>query len=288
MPKLIGVLLLLWATLAPAQVSRLSPFMGTWDNTNPATREITRLEISEVDGEGQLHLWFAASPTPFDAGLIGFSRHPETTPPGSAPRTGMLLRTEYETRSALLEILIEQGSGGQLALTLIRRGTDRPGFERMVFRRYLPPSDCLAYDPKSVVMRGRSILAGRNPLMAFSDARDRELGLALARAYASYCTIGRDNARPNRNDYIFEYWTGGRNGSTAPTYDCMAYDARRLRIVNLGSEGYRVESVIADGAVYLQRFNTLADATAGLAVFRRYNFQCFIGRDAGEVFQYLR
>jgi hypothetical protein len=288
MRTLFGLLMLLWATLAPAQVSRISPFLGTWDNRNPNTREITRLELSQSGGQDQLHLWFAASPTPFDAGLHDVSVHTETTPIGSARRNGTLLRTEYAAARERLEILLERGSGEQLAVTLVRLGSDRPSFERMSFRRASPTGDCLNYHPNNVALRGPRIVEGRHILMAFSDPRDRELGLALARSYASYCTIGRDNARPNRNDYLFEYWSGGRNGSTAPTYDCMAYDARRLRVVNLGAEGFRIDSLIADGALYLQRFNTLADATAGLAVFRRHNFQCFIGRGGGEVFQYLR
>lgn len=288
MRTLACLMLLLCTAAAHAQVSLLSPFLGTWENANRRTREIVKLEISDAGGQPRIHLWFSASPAPYDAGIFDIALHTETGPTGGR-RNGTLLRLQTTLTSQTLEILVEPAADDRLEVTLIRlAGTNRGTFERMTFRKYTPSSDCLNYNPDNVTIQGTRIMEGRNILMDFSDPRDRELGATLARAYASYCTIGRDNTRPNRNAYIFEYWTGGRNGASAPTFDCSPYDPSRLRVTNLGAEGYRVESVTGSGTMYLQLFNTLADANAGLAVFRRYSFQCFIGRGSREVFQYLK
>ncbi len=282
------ILVLLVAGAANAQITLTSPFFGTWQNTDRRTDDITRMEISERAGQLKMQLWFKAGSGQFDAGLIDARSYtPSRRSGGSSTRT--ILRAQNRIRDTLEEYIVEQASGGQLTVTLMVIEGPRTGsYSRMTMRKYETPVDCIPYDPAALRVSGRTIIAGDLPLLNFSDGRDREMGLALARSYASVCNVGRDNVRTERKKYMFEYWEGGTNGATAPTYDCLPYDPARLRVTNIGAEGFRLESVTASGSQYLQLFDTQADANKGLEVFRRYSQQCFIGRGSSEVRGYLR
>lgn len=39
-----------------------------------------------------------------------------------------------------------------------------------------------------------------------ADREDAEAGLAVARQHTQLCSIGKGNTKPNRKDYIMEYW----------------------------------------------------------------------------------
>lgn len=38
------------------------------------------------------------------------------------------------------------------------------------------------------------------------NEQDAKAALAMAKQHTSQCFIGRDNKRPNRKDYIIQYW----------------------------------------------------------------------------------
>jgi len=40
----------------------------------------------------------------------------------------------------------------------------------------------------------------------FATREDAEAGLAVAREHSQLCYIGKSNSRPNRANYIMEYW----------------------------------------------------------------------------------
>jgi hypothetical protein len=40
----------------------------------------------------------------------------------------------------------------------------------------------------------------------FDNREDADAGLAVAKAHTQLCYIGKSNTRPNRMDYIMEYW----------------------------------------------------------------------------------
>lgn len=284
-------ILFLFAGALQAQVSIESPFLGTWDNMNRNTREITRMEITQVGAQLKLHLWFAARPVPADAGIFDVQMFTQgARAPDDFLYTGPLLRLQRAIGGTTEEILIERGGTGRLKVQLLRLGGPNGGrVERMV----MAPSttrttDCVSYDPATLRVSGNVIYAGNAALIDFPDARDRDLGMSLARSFAKLCTIGRGNSRADRNRYILEYWEGGAEGATSPNSDCIGYDPARLRVTNVGADGFRLESVSAAGANYLFVFDTLADANAGLTVFRRHRQQCFIARGSPDVRSYLK
>jgi len=273
---------------AQAQISLVSPFLGTWENTNPSARDLKQMEIIDQSGQLKAHLWYGGGSSMADAGTHDIQHYTPIASSG-VRYEGSILRLVANINTITHELLVEQGGRDQLKVTLIKlEGADRGKFLWITMRKRVVAEDCVEYNPASLRVSRSVIVSGRSPLISFTDPRDLELGLSLARSYTRLCMIGRDNARADRNKYIFEYWTGGTEGATAPSYDCIDYDPARLRIVNIGAEGYRVESVMAGGSSYLQLFNTLSDANAGLAVFRSHRQQCFIARGSREVRSYLK
>jgi hypothetical protein len=47
---------------------------------------------------------------------------------------------------------------------------------------------------------------GSSRMAIYATREDAEEGLRVAKLYTRQCFIGRDNTRPNRKDYIVEYW----------------------------------------------------------------------------------
>jgi hypothetical protein len=57
--------------------------------------------------------------------------------------------------------------------------------------------------------------------------------------------------------------------------DAIPYDPARLVVVNRGAIGW----MLTDGVMSMRLFDNAEDARNGLRVARRYNRQCFVGRD---------
>jgi hypothetical protein len=72
--------------------------------------------------------------------------------------------------------------------------------------------DCVPYNPASVGVFDRGALGwrmedGSHALVLFDNQADANRGLIVARSAAGrLCYIGRGNSRPNRKEYIVEYW----------------------------------------------------------------------------------
>jgi hypothetical protein len=71
--------------------------------------------------------------------------------------------------------------------------------------------DCISYNRWNlrIVDEGASgwlLTDGRSRLLVLADREDAERALDLARRNSRQCFIGRDNTRPNRQDYILGYW----------------------------------------------------------------------------------
>jgi hypothetical protein len=112
-------------------------------------------------------------------------------------------------------------------------------------------------------------------MVLLDNKTDADAAKALAQGYTSHCFIGRNNSRPNRRDYIVEYWTGG-SGQPGPIRpeDCISYQTTALRIVNDSTTGW---SLVA-GKAQLLILDNQQDATNALALAKHFTKQCFIGR----------
>ena len=73
--------------------------------------------------------------------------------------------------------------------------------------------DCIRYNPGALEVidegeRGWLLTddGGRHRMLGLDNKEDAEAALALAKRHRAMCFIGRNNRRPNRRDYIVQYW----------------------------------------------------------------------------------
>jgi hypothetical protein len=113
-------------------------------------------------------------------------------------------------------------------------------------------------------------------MLILDNQTDATAALAVARRSTSFCFIGRGNSRPNRKDYIVEYWKG-KSGQTPtiPSPDCIPYNKGGLKIVNEGATGW----LLTDGSSRMLILDTEQDAKNALILAQAHSKQCFIGRN---------
>jgi hypothetical protein len=71
--------------------------------------------------------------------------------------------------------------------------------------------DCISYNPSSLEIRnegagGWLLTDGSSRIQMLDNRGDAEQALGVASGSTRQCFIGRNNTRPNRKDYIVEYW----------------------------------------------------------------------------------
>lgn len=87
--------------------------------------------------------------------------------------------------------------------------------------------------------------------------------------------VGRNNRRPDRYDFIMQYWTGDAGiPSTIIGEDCISYNAGSLAITNEGPGGW----LLSDGSSRMVMLDNRTDAELALGVASSTR-QCFIGRN---------
>lgn len=142
------------------------------------------------------------------------------------------------------------------------------------------PEDCISYDPNRLSVAdagapGWRLQAGDMWMSIFDNQRDAENALAVVRKYSQQCFIGRGNSRPNRKDYIVQYWqTPSGISSNVSESDCLPYLTNNLSIQNEGASGWR----LTDGSSRMKILDNESDARAMLALAQRNSQHCFIGR----------
>jgi hypothetical protein len=140
--------------------------------------------------------------------------------------------------------------------------------------------DCVNYDPAALKTTsdrsaGWVLADGSNNLLTLDNESDAQQALALARRFKSHCFLGRGNTRPNRSDYIIEYWEAPTRAPTViDAEDCVRYDAGALRIAESGAQGF----VLTDGRSRLLAADTQKDAQKAWDIAQKHSMLCFIGR----------
>ena len=104
-----------------------------------------------------------------------------------------------------------------------------------------------------------------------ADAND---AATLMRAYNTLCFVGRNNQRPNRKDFIVDYFQPVAPPPVLATIDCQPYNPATVTSLSAGADG----SEITDGTTIVAFLDTQLDANALLAVVRQHSSRCYIGR----------
>jgi hypothetical protein len=92
----------------PAEAVDVTPMIGTWTNTNTASRQIAGLRIDVDNGQPMLNVWGVAHPSRLDWGTVPIGQlyrgSPETRPAAA-------FRAEFEIGpiTALLEVNLSKG-----------------------------------------------------------------------------------------------------------------------------------------------------------------------------------
>jgi hypothetical protein len=141
-------------------------------------------------------------------------------------------------------------------------------------------AQCSAYDPAALRIAeakatGWVVTDGAANLLLLDNETDARRALALAKRHKAHCYLGRENERPNRNDYVIEYWEGASGVATRiDVEDCVALDRPALRIADLGPMGW----VLADNRTRLLYADSREDAKRAWEIAQQHSALCFIGR----------
>jgi hypothetical protein len=148
-------------------------------------------------------------------------------------------------------------------------------------------ADCVNYDPAPLKVAadrntGWVLTDGAANLLTLDNESDARKALALAGRYKSHCFLGRANSRPNRSDYVIEYWEAPTSAPTViDAEDCVRYDRAALRIVEQGAQGF----VLTDQRSRLLAADTQKDAQKAWDIAQKHAMLCFIGRGNRRVNQ---
>jgi hypothetical protein len=136
------------------------------------------------------------------------------------------LLTDGVSRMLMLDNQADAGRAVALARRhtahcFIGRGNSRPDRAEYITHYWtgnsgiaaiIPAEDCVRYDPATVGVFDRGALGwrmedGSHLLRLFDNQADASRGLMVAKAATGrLCFIGRGNSRPDRSEYIVEYW----------------------------------------------------------------------------------
>ncbi|HEX8845959.1 MAG TPA: hypothetical protein VF791_15010 [Pyrinomonadaceae bacterium] len=275
----------------PDASAQLSLFQGNWRNTDPGTRGITRLQINTGSSPVRVHAWGSCAPSDCDLGTVdGFAYGPNVTSNlnTSARAISAIFRSGFNEQL----FIIRPAGAGRLQADVYDRFTDSSGRTAFVttytFARQSGGGggvggrqDCLSYNPSNlrIINEGSSgwlLTDGSSRMLILDNRADAERALALARRHTAHCFIGRNNNRPNRRDFIVEYWTGDSGiRTTIAGEDCISYNPSTLEIRNEGAGGW----LLTDGNSRMLMLANRADAEQALGITSQSSRQCFIGRN---------
>jgi hypothetical protein len=278
--------------LTVSSYASLNQFAGFWKNVDPNTGGITKLNIKVNGTSVTVHAWGKCHPTDCDMGTVkAIAYAPKVT--SHLTSEAIALTAIFKKSFAQTLMVIRPYSKGRLRVSIFDHFTDNSKrtdftntfiFKRSLFVKPLQVSytgDCISYDPHKlrIVNEGAAgwlLTDGRSRMLMLDNESDARKALALAKRYTKQCFIGRDNTKPNRKDYIVQFWEGSSGISTnLGKEDCIGYNPQNLRIVDEGSKGW----LLTDGRSRMLMLANQEDARKALALAKRYSKQCFIGRD---------
>jgi hypothetical protein len=142
--------------------------------------------------------------------------------------------------------------------------------------------DELAYNPKALRIvdegaNGWLLTDGVSRMKMLDNKEDARNALLVSRRHTRHGFVGRDNPRPNRIDYITEYWAGSSGLPHEPLtkVDAIPYNPTKVVAEDIDADGWRLK----EGNHWMLLAHDLNDALAILRVVERYTKMCFIGRN---------
>ena len=119
----LGLLLCFWSETLNAQLQR---FSGTWKNTNPHARSITRLRVDVIGKQVTLHAWGKCSPVDCDWGSVdGVLYGPDVR--ADAIETTRVVVGSFVDRIRNTLLIVRVGDNGRVSAEILTRYADLSG-----------------------------------------------------------------------------------------------------------------------------------------------------------------
>ena len=300
------LLLLLFQSASWASVNQ---FTGTWTNTDPDTRGITKLEITKQGSALKMHAWGQCQPEDCDWGTVpAFLYAPNVS--ANMMQTGKVMTANYKTGSSETLVIVKPAGKNRLKAETFTRFTDGSNrsnytsshtFKRMLLLTPIPlhppllpaqPSptldeDCVSFYPPNTTVKkinGRwKIVDGNHWMFDFGNKKaEAYRALQIIKHYQmnQSCFVGRP-------DPSFQYLLASEKApkGSMPGEDCVSFNPNTIQVKNINGSWK-----IVDGNHWMFDFgNKKAEAEKAFAIIKKYGFtrSCFVGRPDPS-FLYLR
>jgi hypothetical protein len=256
--------------IPPPSTTSRSPTPPTSPTTSPSPlNPVARLGVTPLRGTTPLTITANASDS--IPGAPGVTMYTFEFGDGDGPATSGTRLTAthtYKTAGNYIVTLTVTNSAGKTAPATASVTVDLPW----------PRAECdPPYNPENVTKTTTApwrVMDGERTLLTYDTESDAIDGRTLAKAYQQHCFIGRDNKRPNPENYIMEYWLPGEGSPVIANGDCRPYDREKLKIVPEA------------GAFTIQRaerrnfgrFASEPDANDAIMVLVHYDEYCTFGK----------
>ncbi len=303
------VLLLLFHTSAQASVNQ---FTGTWFNTDPNTRGITKLVINNNGGKVSLHAWGKCHPKDCDWGKVPAFLF--------APNVSLELMKNAKALTAMFEkgfsqtlVVVKPAGKNRIKAETFTRFTDGSNrsnyhssytFKRMLIATPIPippqpmpmplpqpgpavQEDCVSFNPNTATVRkigGRwKVVDGNHWMFDFGSKKNeayRTLEIIKHYGMNQSCFVGRP-------DPSFQYMlvSGKSPKGALGGEDCVSFNPNTIQVKEFNGRWK-----IVDGSHWMFDFGSKkAEAEKAYAIIKKYGFtrSCFVGRPDPS-FVYLR
>lgn len=305
----------LLAFFAGPAAAGTADFVGTWQNTDTNTNNITRVEVSRVGRSGGLRVqvFGQCSPRDCDWGTVNANVYAPSAG-GNLERDANVLIANFPTSFSRQTVILRLQRDGGIRYEAFTDFTDRSGRTSYATQGSLrrlgivpprpgrpgrpgdddysspPPQDCVSFTNGSLRVVGSGgpaglwrVMDGSHSIVAFRTQAAANQALAIIRGYGfqSQCFIVRPNA-------AMTYWLRGDDvphRALRTAEDCIVVNPNNVEVRNV-----RGAWKVVDGSTWLLDFGANRDAADdALAVIRHYNLnrQCFVARPGNNMQYWL-
>lgn len=300
-------LLLVFQATSWASVNQ---FKGTWTNTDPDTRGITKIVITQQGSALRMHAWGQCQPEDCDWGKVpAFIYAPSVS--SNMMQTGRVMTANYKTGFSETLVVVKPAGKNRLKAETFTRFTDgsnRSNYtSSQTFRRILiatpiplPPQpmpipqpgpalqeDCISFNPNTTTVKNINgswkIVDGNQWMFDFGNKKNEAYrALKIIKHYKMNrsCFVGRPDP-----SFLYMLTPGGAPKGGIPGEDCVSFNPNTIEVKKINGRW-----TIVDGNHLMFSFgNKKAEAEKAFAVIKKYGFTrtCFVGRPDPN-FQYLR
>jgi hypothetical protein len=284
---------LLFFTMAATASASLPQFLGTWTNTNPNTRGLTKLIITDIPGSGvMVHAWGQCHPQDCDWGnMLGFAYAPNVSAKLDAQTEAITVVHKESFAERLL--IIHRAEGNRLRVATYTRFTDKSGRSNYVdvehFSRAPDPlAQCMAANQRAHAevhqMYQNAKKAGKidpKEAQAFAamEKRLHDLGQQLARGGWTLAECQQFSRAIAAERAALQRMAA----TPALKEDCIPFNFNQVEVRNVDGRW-----TVVQGNMLMINFASHKDqAERAVQIIKHYKLdrQCFVGRP-GPSMQY--